>query len=235
MRLDKFLSNLKLGSRKEITKDIKKGLVKVDNVVIYDNGFKIDPKNNKVEYNNKLVTFRENINIAIYKPKGYLSANIDQMHQVVISLLPLQYQSYDFKIAGRLDLDSEGLLILTTNGNLVSQITNPRKQIEKTYVVETNLDIDNFESLLDGVIIKDGKNNNYLAKAIKITKFSSKKFEIVISEGKFHQVKRMFKYLGTEVTGLKRIQIGKLKLGDLKPGEYFEFKREDILWPIYYY
>lgn len=229
MRLDKFLSNLKLGSRKEITKDIKKGLVKVDNVVIYDNGFKIDPKNNKVEYNNKLVTFRENINIAIYKPKGYLSANIDQMHQVVISLLPLQYQSYDFKIAGRLDLDSEGLLILTTNGNLVSQITNPRKQIEKTYVVETNLDIDNFESLLDGVIIKDGKNNNYLAKAIKITKFSSKKFEIVISEGKFHQVKRMFKYLGTEVTGLKRIQIGKLKLGDLKPGEYFEFKREDIL------
>jgi len=235
MRLDKFLSNLKLGSRKEITKDIKKGLVKVDNVVIYDNGFKIDPKNNKVEYNSKLVTFRENINIAIYKPKGYLSANIDQMHQVVISLLPLQYKSYDFKISGRLDLDSEGLLILTTNGNLVSQITNPRKQIEKTYVVETNLDIDNFESLLDGVIIKDGKNNNYLAKAIKITKFSSKKFEIVISEGKFHQVKRMFKYLGTEVTGLKRIQIGKLKLGDLKPGEYFEFKREDILWPIYYY
>lgn len=228
MRLDKFLSNLKYGSRSDVSKDIKKGLVKVNNNIITNSHYKIDEVNDLVYFNDELVIYREIVNLIVNKPKGYLSANKDEMHDVVISLLKHPYDKFDFKIAGRLDLDSEGLLILTTSGSLVNEITNPNKKVPKTYLVNTLTDIENYKNLLEGVIIKDGKGDDYLAKALNIERISNSYYQIVIDEGKFHQVKRMFRALDTEVTNLKRIKIGNLELNDLELGNYREFEKDDI-------
>lgn len=233
MRLDRFLSNLKYGSRSNLGKEIKKGFVKVNNKVITDSHYKINPNKDIIHYLDELVIYRDQVNLVINKPKGYLSANKDNMHEVVINLLKYPYTKFDFKIAGRLDLDSEGLLILTTSGSLVNEITNPNKKKPKTYLVKTLDDIDNYSNLLEGVIIKDGKGLDYLAKALNIKRLGACLFEIIIDEGKFHQVKRMFKALETEVISLKRTKVGNLELGNLKLGEYREFEEGEIFdWNI---
>lgn len=232
MRIDKFLSNLKYGSRSNIGIDIKKGLVKINDKIITDSHFKINPLKDKVFYNNILVPYFKNLNLMIYKPKGYLSANTDNLHEVVVSLIKDPFDKYDLKIAGRLDLDSEGLLILTNTGSFAHKITSPNSKIAKIYEVKTDNTNLNYEKMLDGVIIKDKDNVDFLAKALKIIKIGDNLFEITIDEGKFHQVKRMFKALEMNVINLKRIQIGKLKLGDLKPGEYRMFDEDELLWQI---
>lgn len=228
MRIDRFLSTLKYGSRSDMTKAIKKRLVKVNNEVISNNHLKIDPNKDIVHFNNELVHYFNNINIMINKPKGYLSANKDNMHKVVIELLEEKYQKLNLKIAGRLDIDSEGLLLLTTNGKFAYKITSPNKMINKTYEVIIDRPIENYEKLLNGVIIKDGKDEEYLAKAVSVTKETDTKYLITLNEGKFHQVKRMFLALETRVVNLKRIKIGSLELGNLKPGEYKTFIEEDL-------
>ena len=228
MRIDRFLSNLKYGSRSEMTKAVKKGLVKVNDKIITDSHLKIDPNKDIIHFNDELVSYYDIINIMIYKPIGYLSANKDNLHKVVLDLIEDNYKRLDLKIAGRLDLDSEGLLILTTSGKFAHFITSPNNKINKVYEVILDNDITNYEMLLEGVLIKDGKNVEYLAKALDIKKVEDKKYLITLDEGKFHQVKRMFLALNTKVVNLKRIQIGNLKLGNLKPGEYITFKKEDL-------
>ena len=170
MRIDRFLSTLKYGSRSDMTKAIKKRLVKVNNEVISNNHLKIDPNKDIVHFNNELVHYFNNINIMINKPTGYLSANKDNMHKVVIELLEEKYKKLNLKIAGRLDIDSEGLLLLTTNGKFAYKITSPNKMINKTYEVIIDRPIENYQKLLNGVIIKDGKEEEYLAKAVSIIK-----------------------------------------------------------------
>src|SRR5690554_6514487 len=228
MRIDRFLSNLKYGSRSEMTKAIKNGLVKINGNVITNSHIKIDPNKDIIHFNDELVYYYDIINIMIYKPIGYLSANKDNLHKVVLDLIEDNYKRLDLKIAGRLDLDSEGLLILTTSGKFAHFITSPNNKINKVYEVILDNDITNYEILLEGVLIKDGKNEEYLAKALDIKKVEDKKYLITLDEGKFHQVKRMFLALNTKVINLKRISIGNLKLGNLKPGEYITFKKEEL-------
>ena len=125
-------------------------------------------------------------------------------------------------------MDSSGLLILTTNGLLAHEITNPNKKVNKIYHVILKNDIIRYQQLLDGIIIKDGKNNEYLAKANKIDIIGSKELEITIDEGKFHQVRRMFQAINNEVLELKRVKIGNLSLDNLEEGSYQEFERSDL-------
>lgn|SRR5690554_1029127 len=228
MRIDRHLSNLKYGTRSEMTKAIKSGLVKVNDKVITNSHLKIDPNKDIIYFNDELVYYYDIINIMIYKPVGYLSANKDNMHKVVVDLIEDKYKRLDLKIAGRLDLDSEGLLILTTSGSYAHFITSPNNKINKVYEVITEDDIDNYNLLLEGVVVKDGKSEEYLAKAIDIKKITNNKYEITIDEGKFHQVKRMFLALNTKVLNLKRIQIGNLNLGNLQPGEYITFEKGEL-------
>lgn len=228
-RLDQFLSNLKYGSRKETEEMIKQGLVKIDGLIAHSGKQKIDPLKNEIKVNQEVVFYKEPCDLMIYKPKGYLSSNIDEKYPSVMNLIKPPYDRFDFKIAGRLDYDSEGLLILTTDGKLVHQITHPTKEISKIY--EVTLDkpfhAKDGKTLLNGVTIKDGKNETYTAKALEISEVLEK-VHIKISEGKFHQVKRMFESVGYEVLNLKRIQIGHLKLINLSQGEYQEIDRNDI-------
>lgn len=232
MRIDKYLSNLKYGTRSELNTLIKKGLVKVNGKVISTNKYKIDPKTDKIEFDNEEVVFHESINIMLNKPEGYLSANKDSMHKVVVDLIGDEFKRYDLKIAGRLDLNTSGLLILTTNGHTAHLLTSPNSKINKVYEALLDKDIEDYNKLLDGVLIKDGNNDEYLAKAVKIIRIEPYKFQITINEGKYHQVRRMFLSLNANVLKLKRIKYGKLELGSLEEGKYRLFSLEEIIWQI---
>lgn len=233
MRLDKLLSNLKYGSRKDVKNLIKEHAIMINGEIATSPSVKINPSKDLILIYDEEVVYHKLINLMINKPQGYLSANKDNMHQTVIELLSSDLQRYDFKIAGRLDLDSEGLLILTTSGKFVHQVSNPNYKINKVYEVILNEPISDFTELLKGVIIKDGNNMDYLATALEISIIDETKLHITINEGKFHQVKRMFRKIGFEVVNLKRIKIGNLELGDLKSGEYRTFMEEELLWQIY--
>ncbi|NLK12899.1 MAG: rRNA pseudouridine synthase [Candidatus Phytoplasma sp.] len=228
-RLDQFLSQLKYGSRSEVEKMIKQGLVTVNGVIAKSGRHKIDPLVCEVHMNGQKVFYKEPIDIILYKPQGYISSNKDERYPSVINLIKAPYDRFDFKIAGRLDWDTEGLLILTTDGKLVQKITHPNKKIPKVYEVKLDKSYQEeiINQLLKGVEIKDGKNETYLAKALKL-EYQKDLIYITIDEGKFHQVKRMFSSVGYEVIKLKRIKIGHLDLSNLSVGEYKEFNRNDI-------
>lgn len=227
MRIDKFLSHLKITSRKDAQKFLKKACVVVNGIRIFDASFDINPDIEDVWINDEKVFYKKDIHLAIYKPKDILSANHDQFHTCIVELLKAPYDRFDFKIAGRLDLDSEGLMILTTDGLFQHEITHPKSHVPKTYEVALDQPFKHEQALLDGVTIKDGKEHLYLAKASHI-KTEGNDVTIIIDEGKFHQVKRMFQHVGYQVFNLKRTHIGRLSLNDLKPGEYIEIKKEDL-------
>jgi 16S rRNA pseudouridine516 synthase len=231
MRLDRLLANMKFGSRREVQDMIFLGQVTINGEVTTKKDRKVNPNLDKIVVNGEEIYYKEEIILAMNKPIGYLSANRDDMHPVVIDLLKPPYHRHNFKIAGRLDLDAEGLLILTTSGKTVHLISNPNQNIVKTYEVTTNLSINDkmLLRLLEPIRLLDGMNNPYLAKAIEVSKIGNNIATISIDSGKYHQVKRMFKAIGYEVTNLKRIKIGKYLLSNLKPGEYLEIALEDIL------
>ncbi len=227
MRIDKFLSNLKYGTRKEIKSFLRMHEIMINQNRIIDPSSSIDPSTEDVFIDGEKVFYKEQIHLMVYKPVGYLSANHDTMHSVVTSLIKTPYDRFDFSIAGRLDLDAEGLLILTTDGNFAHQVMHPKKHIAKTYEVMLDKPFLHQHTLLKGIWIKDAYNDEYFAQALEIRK-NQEYVTIVIDEGKFHQVKRMFQAVGYEVLRLKRTQIGNLSIKDLKPGEYVEFERNDL-------
>ncbi len=227
MRIDKFLGNLKYGSRSEVKRLIKNKHVMIDGLQVTRPEHTLDPLKETVTIDGLSVFYQDPVHIALYKPKGFLSAHHDPMHPVALSWIQEPYSRFDLSIAGRLDLDAEGLLILTTDGDLLHQITHPNHHLPKTYEVTLNKPLMHSESLLTGVTIHDGHGNPYLAKALSV-EHQGIHVKIAIDEGKFHQVKRMFKAVGYEVENLKRISIGSLTLGDLQPGEYRLFRKEEL-------
>lgn len=228
MRIDKLLSQLKYGSRNDIKKMISKGQIKVNHTIIHDPTYEVKPHDDHICVNDDIIFYKDPIHLAIYKPVGYLSAHHDTLHPCVMDLIKPPYHRFDFKIAGRLDLDAEGLMILTTDGMLAHELTHPKHHVKKTYQVLLDQPFTHETELLQGVIIHDAHQNPFTAKAIEIHS-QDKYVKITIDEGKFHQVKRMFKSVGYEVIQLKRIKIGKLHIEDLIPGMYKDIKKEDIL------
>jgi len=227
MRIDQLISQLKYGSRSDMQNFLRKHKVTINGKPVLTGKTHVDPHKDMIEIDGVVVFYQYPIDLMVYKPKGYLSANIDPIHPCVTKLIKEPYQRFDFAIAGRLDLDAEGLLILTTDGNFAHHITHPSYHLPKVYEVILDKSFNHETSLLSGVMIKDGKNQDFLAKALTIT-FDENHVKISIDEGKFHQVKRMFAAVGYTVLNLKRIQIGSLKLGELKPGEHQPFDRRKL-------
>lgn len=229
MRLDKLLSNLKYGSRTEVKKIIRKGHVSVNGVPIFFCSFLVDPKKDVIEINGQSVIKVGKVILKLNKPAGYVSATKDPSQPVITNLLNALYQRMDLKMAGRLDKDTSGLMILTNDGDLIHRITHPKKSIDKVY--EATLDQPMSEhqgdQLLMGVTITDSQKQPFLAVAKAIT-INANQVIITISEGKFHQIKRMFSAVGLKVISLRRTQIGNLKLADLPIGEYQEICEGDI-------
>ena len=225
MRLDKFLCNLKYGSRNDIKKLCKNNAIRVNNEIVKKADIYIDPLSDIIEVDGEVVFYKENITLMMNKPQGYICSTVDEVYMSLLRLLDKKYSRFDFKFAGRLDWDTEGLVILSTDGRLIHEITSPKKEMYKTYYVKTNLPLINVDVLKSPITLLDGKNNEYTTKGAKITKISDFELLISITEGKFHQVKRMLEYIKNEVIYLKRIQIGNLVLpSDLEVGEYREIE-----------
>ena len=222
MRLDKLLANMGFGSRKDVKAILKKKQVTVNNTVVRDGSTHIDPEADRIEVNHEQVHYEKYIYIMMNKPKGVISATVDDRDKTVIDLLESDLQIYKPFPVGRLDKDTEGLMFITNDGELAHQLVSPRKNIAKTYYAEiegriTEADIEAFSA---GVILDDG----YQSKPAKLTILNRgeiSKIEVKLTEGKFHQVKRMFEAVGKKVIYLKRESMGELELDEnLNLGAY---------------
>ena len=191
MRLDKFLVNLKYGSRNDIKKFCKNSLIKVNGKVVKDSDMNVDPNCDEIIIDNEVVFYKENITLIMNKPAGYICSTVDEKYPSLLRLLDEKYSRFDFNFAGRLDWDTEGLVILSTDGALIYKITSPKKDMYKTYYVKTDKKLVNENILEMPITLLDGKDNEYTTKGAKINKLSDFELLISITEGKFHQVKRM--------------------------------------------
>lgn len=229
-RLDKILSHMGYGSRKDVKKIIKDGRVEINGETIDKNEYKIDPYNDRIKLDGKEIFYRKYIYIMMNKPKGVISSTDDPINRTVLELLEEEYLVFNPFPAGRLDKDTEGLLILTNDGKLAHELLSPKKGVEKTYYVEVEgyVEEGHVEIFDKGVILDDGYKTLPAKLEIIESNFISK-VELTIKEGKFHQVKRMFQALNMEVVYLKRISMGPIKLDEkLRLGEYRELKKEEI-------
>ena len=229
-RIDKVLSNLGYGSRKDIKKLCKSGDVLIDGEVIKDSSGKFEPENSIIMVKGEEVKYRENVYIMMNKPQGVVSATNDNLHETVIDLIADEFKAFDPFPVGRLDKDTEGLLLISSNGKLSHQLLSPKKQVAKTYYAEvegkvTEKDVSEFAK---GVYIEDDYKT--LPAELEILESGEvSKIELTIVEGKFHQVKRMFHAVDKEVIYLKRLSMGTLKLDpELELGDYRELSEEEL-------
>jgi 16S rRNA pseudouridine516 synthase len=230
LRIDKLLANMGFGSRKEVKKLLKAGVVKVDGNVMTDPKEHVDPNVQDITVNGEPIVYKEHVYFMMNKPRGYLSATEDAVQKTVLDLLEYEDLIYKPFPVGRLDKDTEGLLLLTNDGQLAHQLTSPKKHIPKKYFATilgevTEEDIHTFQK---GVLLDDG----YQTKPGKLEIMESgpkSTIYLTITEGKFHQVKRMFEAVGKKVSYLKRVEMGPLQLDeDLLTGEYRELTEEEI-------
>ena len=227
IRLDKFLCEMEIGTRSQVKEMIKKGQVTVQGEVIKKADYKFDETSAKVCVNEKEVSYQKFYYYMLNKPAGVVSATTDQHDKTVLDLLKDAYGKDLFPV-GRLDKDTEGLLLITNDGELSHNLLSPKKHVDKTYLVKTKemVTLDMASALEQGVDI--GEEKLTLPAKVKILK--EKEIELSITEGKFHQVKRMLKAVGNEVIYLKRLSMGSLLLDEsLKCGEYRSLTDAEIL------
>ncbi|MGO4890063.1 pseudouridine synthase [Anaerobacillus sp. MEB173] len=230
MRIDKLLANSGYGTRKEVKQLLKKGVVCVEGVPVKDGKTHVEPTNQSVTVHGEEVHYREFIYLMMNKPQGVISATEDTRDETVIDLLEIEDAVFEPFPIGRLDKDTEGFLLISNDGKLAHQLLSPKKHVPKTYIATvrgevTEADVERFKV---GVTLDDG----YVTKpAVLVIKESGpiSQIELTITEGKFHQVKRMFEAVGKKVTYLKRISMGPLALDEtLELGEYRELTDEEI-------
>ena len=232
MRLDKLLSNLGVGSRKEVKALLKKKQVTVNGIVSKDSGEKIDPNKDEIAVNGEIIRYEQYIYLMMNKAPGYISATTDKREKTVIDLLGEDVQHFKPFPVGRLDKDTEGLLLLTNDGELAHELVSPKKDIGKTYFAQINgkVTVDDIAVFREGVVLEDG----YEAKPGELTILQSdaiSEIELTITEGKFHQVKRMFEAVGKRVIYLKRLRMGELQLDpDLKLGAYRPLTESELAY-----
>ena len=230
-RLDKVLSNLGYGTRKELKKICRSGLVEVNGEVAKDSGMQVDPENDKIVINGEEIFYRKFIYLMMNKPDGVVSATYDNRDETVIDLLEVEHQVFQPFPVGRLDKDTVGLLLLTNDGELNHRLISPKWKVDKVYYAKidkkvTDEDIAKFKA---GITLDDG----YLCKEAKLEILNAtdegSEVMITIQEGKFHQVKRMFEAVGKKVTYLMRTEFGTLPLDeDIDEVVYREIKDEEL-------
>ncbi len=229
MRLDKFLAKTGLGSRTEVRKLIRSGQVTVDGVVIKDGSFTLNPQAAKVTASGTELEYREYHYLMLNKPLGVISATEDKLHATVLELLPPTYQHLKLFPVGRLDKDTQGLLLLTDDGQLTHNLLAPKKHVPKTYLalVQGLVDKADQEAFAKGIPLSDFVT---LPARLEILEAGPQsQVEVTIYEGKFHQVKRMFHAVGKEVLALTRIRFGPLSLdAKLAPGDSRELTPEEL-------
>jgi 16S rRNA pseudouridine516 synthase len=217
-RLDKVLGHVGVGSRREAKELIKAGRVRVDGAAATDPAMQVDPALQRVVVDGEPVGYQRHFHVMLHKPAGVITATEDPHKQTVMDVLPEAFRKWrSLAPVGRLDKETEGLLLLTTDGELTHRLLSPKWHVDKTYFVRVErplspADVPAFEA---GLILEDG----YLCMPARLEILAPTEARVTIQEGKYHQVKRMFGVRGKPVTYLKRLSMGPLDLGALPLGE----------------
>lgn len=230
-RLDKVISNLGYGSRKDVKSFVKKGIVEIDGVVVKDNSMLVDPEKSIIKINGEELLYRKYIYLMMNKPDGVVSATHDNRDETVIDLLALDHQVFEPFPVGRLDKDTVGLLLLTNDGELNHRLISPKWHVDKVYYAEIDKKVDNKDIIAfkNGITLDDGYKCLEAKLEILTSTDEGSEVRVTIQEGKFHQVKRMFEAVDKKVVYLKREEFGGLLLDpDLEEGEYRELTDEEL-------
>ena len=231
MRLDNLLCEMNLGTRSQVKELIKKGRVTVNGNTAQRPEQKTDPENDRICVDGKPISYIQYVYYMLHKPAGCVSATEDGRHATVLDYIKDEPRRQELFPVGRLDLDTEGLLLMTNDGELAHRLLSPAHHVPKTYYAKvkgqvTGQDVEEFSKGLD---IGEKK----LTKPAELTILQSGEISeilVIITEGRFHQIKRMFACVGKEVIYLKRIRMGSLQLDEnLAPGEYRPLTEEEVL------
>ncbi|KAA9003918.1 rRNA pseudouridine synthase [Paenibacillus spiritus] len=222
-RLDKILAHMGHGSRSELRKMARQGAIRVNGLAVKDSSVHVDPAVDVIEVGGKRVLYREHIYLMMNKPAGVLSATEDARDRTVLDLLDRSYTVFEPFPVGRLDKDTVGLLLLTSDGQLAHELLSPRKHVPKIYEADVEGDVgpEDVRAFSEGVTLEDG----YRTQPAELTILSRERrgdqtisrISLTITEGKFHQVKRMFLSVGKKVVFLKRVAMGRLMLDEALP------------------
>lgn len=231
MRLDKVLAHMGYGSRKDIKRIMKQGIVQVDGNVVRSPAMHIDPHRQSLRVGDHHVHYKEHVYFMLNKPAGVITATYDLSHSTVLDLLSEHDRIFEPFPVGRLDKDTEGLLFLTNDGKWAHRLLSPKKKVPKCYEVtlSESLTASDIERLETGIVLEDG----YETLPARVEKSepidNQPSVRITIHEGKYHQVKRMFKMVGKDVLYLRRISVGNVQLDTgLKPGDYRELEPQEM-------
>ena len=230
MRLDKFFASQSLATRKEVKELVKKGLIKINGIPAQSSDMAITPDRDVILLNGKPISYKEHIYIMLNKPQGVVSATEDNLHTTVLDLVPPELYRKGLFPAGRLDKDTVGFVLITDDGDFAHRILSPKKHVPKTYeaIISDTVTPEDITAFREGLHLKDG--TICLRAELKILQPDEHPLvEIVIQEGKYHQIKRMFEARGKQVLFLKRTKIGNLSLDDkLAPGECKEILHKEL-------
>lgn len=230
MRIDKFLANKALGSRKEVHKLLSGGVVTVNGEVVRDKAFGVNPELDSITVNGNSISGRQQYYVKFHKPAGYLCAVEDASAPTVMDILPPEFLTMKVHPVGRLDKDTEGLLLLTNDGVWGHKIINGRKKVPKRYhaTYEGTLTEEGLQRIREGILLGDGTQ----CKPATIESVGPNTVAMIIEEGKYHQVKRMIGAAGGKVTYLKRLSIGPLTLASIEEPGQFAFLTDDEMAAI---
>ena len=229
IRLDKYLADMSIGTRTEVKKLIRQGKVAVDGLIVKNPDIKVDIDTQNVTCNGIAVTYETYEYYMLNKPAGVISATSDKTEKTVLDLIDSKKRKDLFPV-GRLDKDTEGLLLITNDGELAHRLLSPKKHVDKLYYakVEGTVGMEDIDAFAKGLDIGEGEYTKP-AKLIVLKSDVISEIELTIQEGKFHQVKRMFEAVEKKVIYLKRLEMGTLKLDEgLALGEYRPLTQKEI-------
>lgn len=230
-RIDKILSNLGHGTRKEVKGLLKKGKVEINGIIVSDSAMKVDPDKAIIKVSGEEIKYRKYIYLIMNKPAGVVSATVDNHDETVIDLIDEEYHAFKPFPIGRLDKDTVGLLLITNDGDLNHKLIAPKNHVDKVYYAEINKFVEESDvtTFKKGVVIDDGYKCMPAVLEILRADENGSEVMVTIQEGKFHQVKRMFESVDKKVVFLRRISFGPLKLDEnLCEGQYRELSEEEI-------
>ena len=225
-RLDKFLCDCGAGTRSQVKEMLKAGRVRLDESFVKDGSMKIDPEKQTVYLDGEPLQITGQLVVMLNKPAGFVTATEDARERTVMELLPPELRGKELKPVGRLDKQTEGLLLFTNDGDLLHRLISPKKQVPKVYYArhEGTAGQEDVEAFAQGLVLADGTK----CLPAKLEPAGQGESFITVCEGKYHQVRRMMASRGMTVTYLERRQEGDLLLGDLPRGAVRELSREEI-------
>ena len=225
-RLDKFLVACGVGSRSQVKDILKTGAVTVDGIAQRDGARKIDPNTQEILYNGEQLQGKRRVVAMLHKPAGFVTATEDKYERTVMELLPPDLLKQDVKPVGRLDKETEGLLLFTNDGDLLHRLISPKKEVPKIYYArhEGQATQEDVRAFAEGLTLRDGT----VCMGAKLEPLGAGESCITVCEGKYHQVRRMMASRGMTVSYLKREQEGSLTLGELPLGQVRELDAREI-------